>query len=189
MPIPPTVRARRELIHTGVFRIEEMELEFANGAQRRYQRIVGSAQGAVLAVPMADAETVLLIREYAAGMDRYELGFPKGHIEEGEDPLQAANREIQEEVGYAAGSLEQLASFTLAPGYLGHTTHIVLARELYPQRLDGDEPEPIEVVPWRLAAIDELLSRPDFTEARSIAALLLVRDHLRRAGLETLVSG
>ncbi len=180
MPKLPTVHARRKLVHTGVFHVEEMELEFSNGAQRRYQRIVGSDQGAVLAVPLADRETVLLIREYAAGMHRYELGFPKGHIEAGEDPLQAANREIQEEVGYGASRLEQLASFTLAPGYLSHTTHVVLASELYPNKIEGDEPEPIEVVPWRLSAIDELIARPDFTEARSIAAILMVRDHLRR---------
>ena len=175
----PTVKNRRRIIHTGVFHVEEMELKFANGEQRNYQRIVGSPQGAVLAVPLLDTETVLLIREYAAGMDRYELAFPKGQIEAGEDPLTAANREIQEEVGYAAGRLEQIASFTIAPGYLGHVTHIVLASELYPHRLEGDEPEPIEVVPWKLADLPELLSRPDFTEARSIAALYLVRDLLR----------
>jgi len=171
----PIVHARRELIHTGVFRIEEMELEFSNGAERRYQRIVGSPQGAVLAVPLLNDDTLLLIREYAAGMDRYELAFPKGHIEQGEDPLTAANRECQEEVGYAAERLELVRSVTLAPGYLGHTTHIVLASDLYRHPAEGDEPEPIEVVPWPLAQAEQLLHQPDFTEARSILALLLVR--------------
>ncbi len=178
MPKKPTILARRQLIDTGVFRIEEMDLEFANGAERQYQRIVGSPQGAVLAVPLLDRETILLIREYAAGMDRYELAFPKGHIEQGEDPLTAANREIQEETGYAANRLEQIASFTIAPGYLGHTTHIVLASELYPHRLEGDEPEQIEVVPWKIASMNELFKLQDFTEARSIAALYMVRDLL-----------
>jgi ADP-ribose diphosphatase len=178
MPKKPTVRNRRQLVHTGVFHVEEMELEFENGQQRTYQRIVGSQQGAVLVVPLLDRDTVLLIREYAAGMDRYELAFPKGHIEQGEDPLTAANREIQEETGYAADRLEQIASFTIAPGYLGHTTHIVLASDLYEKRLEGDEPEPIEVVPWKISAFDELMSCKDFTEARSIASLYLVRDLL-----------
>ncbi len=174
----PTVLERRKLVDTGVFRVEEMDLEFANGKKRQYQRIVGSPQGAVLVVPLLDRETVLLIREYAAGMDRYELALPKGHIEEGEDPLTAGNREIQEEIGYAANRLEQIASFTIAPGYLGHTTHIVLASDLYPHRIEGDEPEPIEVVPWKIAALNELLELQDFTEARSIAALYMVRDLL-----------
>ena len=136
----------------------------------------------MLVVPLVDAETVLLIREYAAGMDRYELAFPKGKIEGGEDPLVAANREMQEETGYGAHHLELLTSVTVAPGYLRHTTHIILARDLYPQRQEGDEPEEIEVVPWKLTNLDQLLLRSDFTEARSLAAFFMVRDRFLRIG-------
>ncbi len=179
MKQPPEITGRHFLKDTGIFRIEALDLRFANGAQRQYQRVVGSDQGAVLVVPMRDAETLLLIREYAAGTQRYELGFPKGHIEAGESALQAANREIREEIGHAAGRLLPVHSMTVAPGYIYHTTHIVLAQELYPSPLPGDEPEPIEVVPWRIDRFAELLQQPDFTEARSIAAFFLVRDLLR----------
>jgi len=172
----PTISSRRQIIHTGIFNIEEMDLEFSNGEHRKYQCIIGSEQGAVLAVPLLDRETVLLIKEYAAGTDRYELAFPKGHIEDGEDMLIAADREIQEEVGYGANKLEHIHSFSIAPGYLSHTTHIVLASDLYPNKIPGDEPEEIEVVPWKIADMDQLLQRNDFTEARSIAAFYLVRD-------------
>ena len=176
----PTVHKRTPIASTGIFNIEQIDLEFTNGATRKYQRILGSDQGAVLVVPMLDSDTMLLIREYAAGMHRYELCFPKGHIEEGEDRLTAANREIQEEIGYAARDLHDIASVTVAPGYLYHTTHIVLARDLYPQRLDGDEPEPIEVVPWKLSEFDQLMAQDDFTEARSIAAFYIIRDWLNK---------
>lgn len=172
----PSINSRRRIIHTGIFNIEEMDLEFSNGEQRKYQCIVGSKQGAVLVVPMLDQETVLLIREYAAGTHNYELAFPKGHIEEGENMLKAADREIQEEVGYGANKLEHIHSFSIAPGYLSHHTHIILASDLYPSKIPGDEPEEIEVVPWKLKDIDELLQQDDFTEARSIAALFLVRE-------------
>jgi ADP-ribose diphosphatase len=87
---------------------------------------------------------------------------------------------MQEEVGYGARQLRTIASLTVAPGYLSHVTHIVLARDLYEQRLPGDEPEEIEVVPWRLRDIDRLLQREDFTEARSIAALYMTRDLMMR---------
>jgi ADP-ribose diphosphatase len=175
----PRINSRRRIIHTGVFNIEEMDLEFANGEQRKYQCIVGSKQGAVLVVPLLDSETVLLIREYAAGTHRYELAFPKGHIEEGEDMLGAADREIQEEVGYGANRLEHVHSFSIAPGYLSHSTHIVLASELYQNKVPGDEPEEIEVVPWKLKDIDSLLQQDDFTEARSIAAFFLVKEMMK----------
>lgn len=163
---------------TGVFRVQALELEFANGATRRYQRIVGSPQGAVLVVPLREDNHLLLIREYAAGMDRYELGFPKGQIEAEESVVQAANREVQEETGYAARRLDLLESVSLAPGYLQHTTHLVLARDLYPQWLPGDEPEPIELVPWPLDDVEGLLAQPDFTEGRSMLALFLLQRRL-----------
>ena len=56
---------------------------------------------------------------------------------------------------------------------------MVLAEDLYPARLEGDEPEAIEVVPWPLARLGELLQHEECTEARSIAALYMVRDILR----------
>ncbi|MCW8921169.1 MAG: ADP compounds hydrolase NudE [Sedimenticola sp.] len=184
MPKPPEIKARRTLNETGVFHIEEIDLEFSNGEQRTYQRVVGSEEGAVLVVPLLDDNTLLLIREYAAGVNQYELAFPKGHIEKGEDVLSAANREMQEETGYAARQLELLSSVSVAPGYIFHTTHIVLASDLYPQRLAGDEPEEIEVVPWKLSAFRQLLEQPDFTEARSQLALFLARDKLQSKTIE-----
>jgi ADP-ribose diphosphatase len=180
MPKPPRIHARRTLNETGVFHIEEIDLEFSNGQQRTYQRVVGSEEGAVLVVPLLDADTLLLIREYAAGVNRYELAFPKGHIEPGEDAITAAKREMQEEIGYSAHHLELLSSVSVAPGYIYHTTHIVLAKALYPQRLEGDEPEPIEVIPWKLNQFDQLLAQDDFTEARSQLALFLAREKLQR---------
>lgn len=161
-----------------LFCIEELQLQFSNGTVCEYERLTASPHGAVLIVPLQDNDTVLLIREYAAGTHQYELGFPKGRIDEGEHELVAANRELQEETGFAANRLECLQSITVAPGYLGYKTHIILARELYPSEAEGDEPEPIEVVPWKLSELDQLMARDDFTEARSMLALYMVRDIL-----------
>ena len=138
-----------------------------------------SERGAVLIVPMLDVDTVLLIREYAAGVQRYELALPKGRIEPGEDLIKAANREIMEEIGQAAHTLRHITSLTVAPGYLSHTTHVILAQDLYPCKALGDEPEEIEVVPWKLSQLNELLQCDDCTEARSIAALFMVKELLK----------
>jgi ADP-ribose diphosphatase len=175
------------IARTQIFRIEQLDLEFSNGARVRYERLRSGTGGAVLVIPMADEDTVLLIREYAAGMHRYELALPKGRIEAGEDLLAAANRELMEEVGRGARRLRHISSLTIAPGYIGHVTHLVLAQDLYEQRIPGDEPEEIEVVPWRLSRLNELLACEDCTEARSIAALFMVRELLNeetgRAGI------
>jgi ADP-ribose diphosphatase len=177
-----------ELLHseivarTNIFRVERRDLRFSNGTEVSHERLVGSKHGAVLIVPMLDENTVLLIREFATGVHRYELALPKGRIEVDEPLLDAANREIMEEVGYGARRLHHLTSLTVAPGYLSHETHVVLAEDLYEERHEGDEPEKIDVIPWRLDALPELLNQQECTEARSIAALFMVQSHIANRG-------
>ncbi|MEJ2212589.1 MAG: ADP compounds hydrolase NudE [Gammaproteobacteria bacterium] len=177
----PEVTERNIIAQTRIFKVEAMNIAFSNGQTRQYERLVGSRQGAVLVVGKLSDETVLLISEYAAGMDRYELAFPKGKIDPGENMFEAANRELQEETGYAAERLTHVSSMTIAPGYLGHTTHIILAEDLYPSSLEGDEPEALEVSEWHFDQLDELLQRDDFTEARSIAAFYRIREIFRQS--------
>lgn len=174
----PQILHVKTLAESRLFRIEQVGLRFSNGVERSYERLQGAADGAVLVVPLREDGTVLLAREYAVGVERYELGLPKGRIEPGEDILATANRELMEELGFAARRLTPLGALTVAPGYFGHVTHVILAEDLYPQTLEGDEPEPIEVVPWPLAALADLLMREDFSEARSIAALFMVRERM-----------
>ncbi len=175
----PKIRATR-VLSEGRFPVEQLDLEFSNGVRRTYERMSGSGRGAVIIVPMIDADTVLLIREYSAGLHRYELGLPKGRLERGEDVIEGANREIKEEVGYGARQLQIINVLSLAPTYMSHLTHVVLAEDLFEERLEGDEPELLEVVPWKLDNLHELVLREDCSEGRSIAALFIAREFLSK---------
>jgi ADP-ribose diphosphatase len=180
MPKKPTILSRKLVHRSRLFTIESMEIAFSNGEQRQYERLKRSNDhGAVLIIPLLNDETVLLIREYSAGVDRYELGLPKGKIDPNETLLEAANRELKEEIGYGANSLHSLTSLTLAPAYFEHDIHVIVARDLYPEKLVGDEPEALEVVPWQLSNINGLLATKECSEARSIAALYMTLDYLR----------
>ena len=159
--------------------VEELDLEFSNGERRRYHRLRSQGHGAVVVVPMQDDDTVLLVREYAAGEHRYELGLVKGRIDAGETPEQAADRELKEEAGFGARRIDVLRALTLAPTYMSHQSWLVVARDLYPERLPGDEPEELEVVPWKLQDLDRLMLREDFSEGRSLAALFIAREWLK----------
>ena len=184
-PVKPLITACKVVAQSRLFRIEQVDLTFSNGVEVEYERLKGSSRGGVLVVAVLDENTLLMVREYGVGVERHELVFPKGRIENDEPIEEAANRELQEEVGYAAHKLTHIKSMTLAPGYMGHLTHVVLAEDLYPAVLAGDEPEPLEVVKWRLDEIDKLVMQEDVTEARTIAAAYIVRALLEQRTKES----
>ncbi len=178
MPRHPKIIERKVVAQSRLFKVESLDLEFSNGAKRTYERLVSRGPGAVMVVAINDQDEVILVREYAGGFNDYCLSLPKGLLEPGEDLLAAANRELMEETGYGARQLEPLISLSLAPNYMGHLMQVILARDLYPQTLEGDEPEPLEVEFHSIHQIQSLLKLDDFHEGRSIAALYIARERL-----------
>ncbi|EAP95620.1 ADP compounds hydrolase NudE [Vibrio splendidus] len=169
----PEILGQQTVAQSKLFSIESLDLRFSNGVERTYERMKPSGRNAVMMVPITEQGDILLVREYAAGTERYELGFPKGLIDPGELPNQAAVRELKEEIGFGANKLTPLKEVILAPSYFSSKMTLFIAEELYPEKLEGDEPEPLEIVRWPLAQAEELLTHLDFCEARSITALLL----------------
>ena len=175
---PPVIHATRRANSSLFLHVEEVDLEFSNGEKRTFERLRGSGQGAVIIVPMQDDDTVLLVREYAVGVDRYELGLPKGRLDRDETVEQGADRELKEEIGFGAREMHILTNLSVSPAYMSAMSHVVLARQLYPERLVGDEPEELEVLPWRLDDLHGLLGHPEVSDGRSIAALFIAREYL-----------
>jgi ADP-ribose diphosphatase len=176
----PIILEVETLARTKHFHIESLSLQFSNGQERIYERLKGSSRGAVLVIPMLDDETVLMIYEYSGGTHKYELGLPKGKIDKGETPLEAANRELTEEIGFSANKLTYLKKMTIAPGYQSNHTHIILAQDLVPKTAEGDEPEPLTIVKHKLAKLDDLVLDENLTEACSIAALYMAKNRLKK---------
>ena len=176
----PLITKRKLVAKSQLFAIEQIDLTFSNGVERVYERMEGAGRGAVMIVPLLDKDTLLLVKEYCAGTHRYEIGFPKGLIDPGEAAIEAANRELKEEVGVGAKVLEALHKVAMAPAFFSGEMEIFIAKDLYPEKLEGDEPEPLEVIEWRLADYQALLMHPSFNEARSIAALMLTLDKVAK---------
>lgn len=175
MPIKPDILKVDTPEKSRLFRVEEVDLRFSNGEERRFERLASSGRGAVMVIAVDQHQNLILIREYATGFDDYVLTFPKGLIDPGETPLEAANRELQEEAGFAARKLHVIREMSAVPNYMGHSLTLVIATDLYESRLEGDEPEPLEVIPYPLKDINTLAMSSEFHEGRAIAGLFLAQ--------------
>jgi ADP-ribose pyrophosphatase len=135
--------------------------------------------GSVVLVPLDSNGNLLFVRQYrhAAGTDLLE--FPAGTLEPGEDPAVCAAREIREETGFAAGKLEKIGEFYLAPGYSTEFMIVFLARDLTydPLEADADEFLSLEKIPLMEAI--QMAERGEMPDAKSLAALLLARRYLK----------
>ena len=101
-------------------------------------------------------------------------------MDTGETLEQSANRELQEEIGFGAKKWTFLRTMKINPQIMGHKMNVLLGEDLYPNQLEGDEPEPLEIVRYPLSQLDALLVSDEFNEARNLTALYTLRDYLKK---------
>lgn len=114
---------------------------------------------------------IVLVRQHREPADRKLLELPAGTLEAGEDPLESAQRELEEEVGLRGGRWRGLGTYFASPGFLDEQMHLFLAEDLEEGEQDLDDDEDVEIVRW---PVEELESRLDELEdLKTVAALLL----------------
>ena len=131
-----------------------------------------NAQAAVAILPVLDDGRVCLIRNYRVAVDKTLIEVPAGTLEPGEDPAVTAVRELAEETGYRASSIEELRQCTMSPGILNERMHIYLARGLTPGNTALEAGEQIEtlVVTWDEAM--RMVADGTIVDAKTLIALL-----------------
>ncbi|MFL0811385.1 MAG: ADP compounds hydrolase NudE [Agarilytica sp.] len=179
MPEPPKILTRKQVNDSFLFKVDRVELAFSNGELRTYEYLKAGEHAAVIVVPLLDDDTVIFVEEYGAGVNRYELCLPKGKVDEGESFEEAALRELKEEAGFGARELVHIKSMSQSPNYMEHETQVILARGLYEEKLKGDEPEDLIVHRLPFNNLTDIILRPEVTEARTIAALLLAQQWIK----------
>jgi ADP-ribose pyrophosphatase len=135
--------------------------------------------GSVVILPVDDEGNLLFVRQYrhATGEDLLEL--PAGTRNEDEPFEQCAAREIREETGMEAGKLQKLGEFYLVPGYGTELMAAFLATELKENPLQADEDEFLNVEKISIKQVMQMAERGEIRDAKSLAALLLARAHLK----------
>ena len=146
---------------------------FENGPA--FDREIVEHPGSVVVIPITKNGKILLVRQYRIPAERDLLEVSAGTIEKGESPDITAHRELQEEVGYKAGTLTSIGGSWVAPGYSTEYTHTYLATDLVPSVLPSDDGEDIVVEEVSFEDLDRLISTGELEDQMSIAALLIAK--------------
>jgi ADP-ribose pyrophosphatase len=153
---------KSEIIYPGrAFTIRRDTLRLPDGRETRFDIV--EHIGSVVILPLDVDGQLLFVRQYrhAAGLDLLEL--PAGTLDKGESPEACARREVREETGMAAGRLELLGGFYLAPGYSTEYMYVYMATDLHndPLEADADEFLSVERIPLAeaLAMCERIIER------------------------------
>lgn len=135
--------------------------------------------GAAAIVPLDDDGQVTLIHQFRHAAGGFIWEIPAGKLDDGEQPSACAARELQEEVGLAAGELIHLGSILTAPGFCDERIHLYLARALtpVPQRLDHDEVLSVSRVPLTRALA--MIHSGEIEDAKTIAGLFRASEYVK----------
>ena len=129
----------------------------------------------VVVVPLDEHNNILLVRQFRYPIGQPLLELPAGGINDGEQPEDAVRRELQEEIGYLPQKIERMGGFYSVPGYGTEYLHCYLARDLVPHQLTAEDTAGIEVITVPLRQISKLIASGEICDAKSIAALSLLR--------------
>ena len=160
-----------EKIYDGhILHVRRDTIELPDGS-RGYREVVDH-HGGVCVLALDDENRVLVVSQYRYPYEKVLREIPAGKLEYGEDPTQAAIRELKEETGAVAGDFRPLGELYPSPGYCGEVIRMYLARELTfgETHLDKDEFLNLERVPFD-QLVEQILSG-EIRDAKTIAAVL-----------------
>ena len=130
-------------------------------------------------VPIDESRSVILIRQFRPAIAGFIWEIPAGTMRPGEDPLECARRELQEECGLLAQKFEKLGDILVAPGYSDERIHLFMATELTSCDRNLDEDEFLTTHPFPYNQVMEMIEKGEIEDAMTIVGLQMAHAKLR----------
>lgn len=155
-----------------ILRVTTGRFQSPDGSQ--FERDIVRHPGAVAVVPLDD-EDVILVRQYRSALDAHLIEIPAGLRDvDGEPPEETARRELIEEAGVIAGTLEPLITIHNSVGFSDEMISIFVATDLSPtKRVFTDSPEEhdMEILRVTLTEAEAMIRRGEITDAKTVAGI------------------
>lgn len=163
-------------IHTGkVLNLDIDRVRFPNGSEGELEIIRHPGASAVvpfLSDPKGPDPEVLLLRQYRYAADGYLYEIPAGRLDPGETPERCAHRELKEETGCTASSMQHLMTMFTTPGFIDERIHLYLADGLTRGESSREADEFAETITLSLSKALEMIERGEINDGKTIVGLM-----------------
>jgi ADP-ribose pyrophosphatase len=126
--------------------------------------------GAVAVLALLN-DTMIVVEQYRKPLERSQVEIPAGKLESGENPLDAARRELEEETGYRSDSVRLISSFATSPGFADEIVHLYLAENLIKGEARPDEDEFLDCEAVTLEQAKQYVKEERICDAKTIMAV------------------
>lgn len=132
--------------------------------------------GAAAAVAVLEDGRLLMVRQYRNALDRYTLEIPAGGLNPDEPTIDAAARELEEVTGYVCGKIKKLITIRTTVAFCNEKIDIYLATDLRKTTQHLDEDEYVDVIPYELLTLEDMIYAGEIEDSKTIAAILAYKN-------------
>jgi ADP-ribose pyrophosphatase len=129
-------------------------------------------RGGAVIIALTDNSEILLVKQYRYPFQKVLIELPAGKLDNKEDPVVCAVRELKEETGYTAGNVKRLGSIYTSPGYSSEELHVFLAENLKSGNSNLEEGEEgMEILKLHVDKVVEMILKGEIKDAKTIAGI------------------
>ena len=181
----PSAQISSRRVYPGrIFNVDIDRVRFPDGSEGELEMLRHPGASAVvpfLSDPAGTDPQILLIRQYRYAADDFVYEIPAGRLDEGEDPAECAKRELREETGCTASSVERLTTIFTTPGFTDEKIHLFLATGITQGDHAREKDEFLEAVPMPLSRALAMIQDGEIVDSKTVVAILFAAGF--RAGL------
>lgn len=165
----------RKLIHKGsIIEYYKDTMKLPNGNEAHWDFV--KHKGASSVIPIDEDGKIIVVRQYRHAIDKYTIEIPAGGMEIGEDPKQAALRELEEETGYKADDATHLIDIYTTIAFCNEKIHIYVAKDLKKTEQNLDEDEFVVIERYTLEDLVAKILDGTIEDSKTISAILALNN-------------
>ena len=166
-----------ETIYNGkILRLEKLTVLLPNGKEA--EREVVRHSGAALIIPITEEGKIIMVNQFRKPVEKVCLEMPAGKLDPGEEPLDCAKRELEEETGYTTSNIEYVITIDTTPGFSDEKIHIFIANDLKAGQLKPDVDEFLDIVEMEIDELIKMIYQGNINDAKTIIGAFIAEKFL-----------